>query len=90
MRFLQAAEALFFKGWQLGSDPEIQVATVVSNHLTAGLLKYFGESFRFDKTVNLFERLLPHQPEVAALLATSYLGMSASRKQVGRCGRLSS
>jgi hypothetical protein len=101
MRFLQAAEALFFKGpsvfpvsasatssssvsfflagWQLGSDPEIQVATVVSNHLTAGLLKYFGDSFRFDRTVNLFERLLPHQPEVAALLATSYLGMSQSR-----------
>lgn len=48
----------------------------MSNHLTAGLLKYFGDSFRFDKTVNLFERLLPHQPEVAALLATSYLGMS--------------
>ncbi|CAH1757986.1 8978_t:CDS:10 [Entrophospora sp. SA101] len=28
--------------WQLGSDPEIQVATVVSNHLTAGIMKYFN------------------------------------------------
>lgn len=65
-------------GWQLGSDPEIQVATVVSNHLTAGLLKYFGDAFRFDRVVNLFERLLPHQPEVAALLASAYIGMSSS------------
>nr|CAG8523154.1 9171_t:CDS:10 [Entrophospora candida] len=41
-QFLEAAENLFFKGWQLGSDPEIQVATVVSNHLTAGIMKYFN------------------------------------------------
>lgn len=33
-------------GWQLGSDPEIQVATPVFNHLTAGVMKYFGDSFR--------------------------------------------
>ncbi|OBZ77766.1 Uncharacterized protein C31F10.16 [Grifola frondosa] len=38
LRFLQAAEALFLKGWQVGSDPEIQVATVVSNHLTNAIL----------------------------------------------------
>jgi hypothetical protein len=63
-------------GWQLGSDPEIQVATLVSNHLTAGLLKYFGDSYRYERVVNLFERLLPLSPEVAALLATSYIGMS--------------
>lgn len=102
MRFLQAAESLFFKGastlchfgsplpideaahaslsgWQLGSDPEIQVATLVSNHLTAGLIKYFGDSYRFERVVNLFERLLPLSPEVAALLATSYIGMSKWR-----------
>jgi hypothetical protein len=28
LRFLQAAEALFSKGWQVGSDPEIQVRSV--------------------------------------------------------------
>lgn len=33
-------------GWQLGSDPEVQVATVVNNHLTSGIMKYFGEAFR--------------------------------------------
>lgn len=66
-------------GWQLGSDPEIQVATLVSNHLTAGLIKYFGDSYRFERVVNLFERLLPLSPEVAALLATSYIGMSKWR-----------
>ena len=40
-------------GWQLGSDPEIQVATVVNNHLTSGILKYFGDAFRqvFQETV---------------------------------------
>ncbi|CAG8613349.1 15147_t:CDS:2 [Acaulospora colombiana] len=68
--FLEAAENLFFKGWQLGSDPEIQVATVVSNHLTAGIMKYFSENFRFE------------HPEVASLLAQSYIGMDEEIKAV--------
>ncbi|CAG8757626.1 4368_t:CDS:10 [Cetraspora pellucida] len=55
--FLEAAESLFFKGWQLGSDPEIQVATVVSNHLTT-------------------------DPEVASLLAQSYIGMDEEIKAI--------
>ncbi|EPQ29697.1 uncharacterized protein PFL1_02917 [Pseudozyma flocculosa PF-1] len=81
-RFLQAAENLFFKGWQLGSDPEIQVATVVSNHLTAGILKYFGDSCRYEQAVNLFEKLWAREPEVAALVAQAYLGMNEEIKAV--------
>jgi hypothetical protein len=94
LRFLQTAEALFFKGlvhlwrliiqvlkffqtgWQLGSDPEIQVASLVSNHLTAGIMKYFGEAFRYDQAANLFEKLYAREPDVAPLLAQSYIGMS--------------
>lgn len=63
-------------GWQLGSDPEIQVATVISNHLTAGIMKYFGDAFRLDHAANLFSKLVEREPEVAALLAQSYFGMS--------------
>lgn len=66
-------------GWQLGSDPEIQVASPVSNHLTSGVLKYFGSSGRYAPAVNLFERMYVREPEVASLLATSYIGMSAWR-----------
>lgn len=69
---------LFVAGWQVGSDPEIQVATVVSNHLTAGVLKYFGDSGRYQHAANLFEKLTAREPEVASLLAKSYIGMSAS------------
>jgi hypothetical protein len=65
-------------GWQVGSDPEIQVATVVSNHLTAGIMKYFGDSGRFQQPANLFEKLSAREPEIASLLAKSYIGMSAS------------
>ncbi|GAC71447.1 hypothetical protein PANT_3c00031 [Moesziomyces antarcticus T-34] len=81
-RFLQAAENLFFKGWQLGSDPEIQVATVVSNHLTAAILKYFGDASRYEQAVNLFEKLWAREPEVAALVARSYIGMNQEIKAV--------
>lgn len=63
-------------GWQVGSDPEIQVATVVSNHLTAAIMKYFGESGRYQHAANLFEKLCAREPEVAGLLAKSYIGMS--------------
>lgn len=81
-RFLLAAENLFFKGWQLGSEPEIQVATIVNNHLSAGILKYFGESSRYEQAVNLFEKLWAREPEVAALVAKSYLGMNQEVKAV--------
>lgn len=82
IRFLLAAENLFFKGWQLGSEPEIQVATIVHNHLSAGILKYFGESSRYEQAVNLFEKLWAREPEVAALVAQSYLGMNQEVKAV--------
>lgn len=82
LRFLQGAETLFMKGWQVGSDPEIQVATIVSNHLTAGILKYFGESGRYQPAANLFEKLSAREPEVASLLAKSYIGMNEEVKAV--------
>ncbi|GAA5992677.1 hypothetical protein JCM5350_002540 [Sporobolomyces pararoseus] len=82
LKFIAAAEHAFFKGWQLGSEPEIQVATVVSNHLTSGLMKYFGDSFRFGPAVNLFEKLVVKDGEVACLLAQSYLGMNEEVKAV--------
>ncbi|KAI0747025.1 chaps-domain-containing protein [Daedaleopsis nitida] len=82
LRFLQVAEALFMKGWQVGSDPEIQVATVVSNHLTAAIMKYFGDSGRFQYAANLFEKITAKEPEVASLLAKSYLGMNEEVKAV--------
>ncbi|KAM0748531.1 chaps family protein [Meredithblackwellia eburnea MCA 4105] len=82
LRFLAAAESAFFKGWQLGSDPEIQVATVVSNHLTSGVMKYFGDAFRFEGAVNLFEKLAVKEGEVACLLARSYFGMNEEVKAV--------
>lgn len=75
-------------GWQLGSDPEIQVATVISNHLTAGIMKYFGDSFRYEHAANLFEKLVEKEPEVASLLATSYIGMSEWHKRLKSCRRL--
>lgn len=52
------------------------MATVVSNHLTAGIMKYFGDSGRFQHAANLFEKLSAREPEVACLLAKSYIGMS--------------
>ncbi|KAG6332268.1 hypothetical protein ID866_6817 [Astraeus odoratus] len=82
VRFLQAAETLFMKGWQVGSDPEIQVATVVTNHLTAAILKYFGGSARWQQAANLFEKLAARDPEISSLLAKSYLGMNEEVKAV--------
>lgn len=68
-RFLQAAELLFFRGWQLGSDSVVQVPNNVSNHLTSGLLKYFHTTGRFASGINLFEKLRTKNVEVSSLLA---------------------
>lgn len=68
-KFLSAAEQLFFRGWQLGSDSVVQVPNNVSNHLTAGLLKYFHTTGRYASGINLFEKLRTQNVEVASLLA---------------------
>ncbi|KIW23682.1 uncharacterized protein PV07_11862 [Cladophialophora immunda] len=68
-RFFEAAERLFFSGRQLGSDPEIQIPNLVSNHLTAGLLKYIRTTGRFASGINLFEKLRTKDVEVSSLLA---------------------
>lgn len=68
-KFLDAAERLFFHGKQLGSDPEIQIPGAVSNHLTAGLLKYFKTTGRYTSGVNLFQKLRERDVEVSSLLA---------------------
>ena len=38
-------------------------------------MKYFGDSSRYQHAANLFEKLLSREPEVASLLAKSYIGM---------------
>ena len=68
-KFLDAAERLFFNGRQLGSDPEIQVPNLVSNHLTSGILKYIKTTGRYTSGINLFEKLRTRDIEVSSLLA---------------------
>jgi hypothetical protein len=81
-RFLEAVESLFWKGPQLGSKPEIQLATTVHNHLTDGIMKYFGDSFRFAPAIELFTKLHKKDPEVGALLARAYIGQNEETKAV--------
>ena len=53
----------------MGSDPEIQVPNLVSNHLTTGLLHYIHTTGRYTSGQNLFEKLRTRDPEVSSLLA---------------------
>jgi len=39
-------------------------------------MKYFGDAYRLQHAANLFEKLVDKEPEIAALLARSYIGMS--------------
>jgi hypothetical protein len=79
---LEAVEALFSRGWQLGSNPEVQTAISVHNHLTSGVMKYFGDSFRYGPAIELFEKLRKKDPEAGALLAQSYIGQNEEMKAV--------
>ncbi|KAG4103384.1 chaps-domain-containing protein [Neocallimastix lanati (nom. inval.)] len=81
-RFLEAASAEFWKSWQLGTEPEVQVATYVSNHLSNGLMKYFGNSYRYDIAAKFFEQLAEKDPEVTVLLAKSYIGYDEEIKAI--------
>lgn len=89
-RFLEVAEQLFEQGWQLGSDPEIQVATITTNHLTNGIIKYFKDCGRLSVARRFFEGVIARAEkkgdpesvanvgEVRALVARCCIGMSAS------------
>jgi len=79
---LEAASTEFWKSWQLGTDPEVQVATYVSNHLSNGLMKYFGNSYRYDIAAKFFEQLAEKDPEVSVLLAKSYIGYDEEIKAI--------
>ncbi|GAA94382.1 uncharacterized protein L969DRAFT_105184 [Mixia osmundae IAM 14324] len=81
-RFVAAAEQCFSQGWLLGSDPEIQVATSTSNHLTSAIMKYFGDSYRWEPAINLFEKLVVRDGEVASLLAKAYISMDEEIKGI--------
>lgn len=56
-------------GPQLGSEPEIQVPNIVSNHLTTGLLNYIHTTGRYTSGINLFQKLRTRDIEVSSLLA---------------------
>lgn len=69
-------------GWQLGSDPEIQVPNLVSNHLTTGILKYIKTTGRYTSGINLFEKLRTRDAEISSLLAHVYLAADEEVKAV--------
>ncbi|KAJ3044657.1 hypothetical protein HK097_001414, partial [Rhizophlyctis rosea] len=81
-RFLEAAQQAFWKGWQLGTEPEVQVATFFSNHLSNGVMKYFSEAGRLGEAAKFFEPLYKKDPEVGAVLAKAYLGTDEEIKAV--------
>ncbi|KAL2913058.1 bud site selection protein [Polyrhizophydium stewartii] len=81
-RFLEAAALEFWKGWQLGSQPEVQVATPFSNHLTNGIFNYFKNAGRLAEAARFFADLDSRDPDVAAVLAKAYLGTDEEIKAV--------
>ena len=56
-------------GPQLGSEPEVQLPNIVSNHLTTGILNYIHTTGRYTSGVNLFQKIRTREPEVSSLLA---------------------
>lgn len=68
--------SVFYIGWLLGSDPEVQTATVVKNHLSDALMKFFSYNFQFEPLLDLLERLYGKDPEIGALLAKAYIESS--------------
>ena len=66
----------------MGSDPEIQVPNLVSNHLTTGLLDYIHTTGRYASGINLFEKLRTRDPEISSLLARVYIEADEEVKAV--------
>ncbi|KAI9094924.1 Chs5p-Arf1p-binding proteins-domain-containing protein [Phlyctochytrium arcticum] len=81
-RFLEAAAGEFWKGWQLGTSPEVQNATFCSNHLTNGIMKYFLNAGRPGEAAKFFKPLYEKDAEVGAILAQAYMETDEEIKAV--------
>ncbi|RKP40094.1 putative Bud site selection-related protein [Dimargaris cristalligena] len=81
-KFLESCSALYWNGWQLGSNSEVQMTTTVRNHLNDGLMKYFEDCGRFDTAAEFFKALYARDAEVGALLANCYFGANQEVKGV--------
>ncbi|KAK9471136.1 Chs5p-Arf1p-binding proteins-domain-containing protein [Dipodascopsis tothii] len=81
-RFLSALEKLLTRGWQLGSDPEVQVPTLVSNNLTTALFKFLKLTGRYTEGLNLLEKLREKDADLAPLVARCLLEMDEEVKAV--------
>ncbi|KAK9460158.1 Chs5p-Arf1p-binding proteins-domain-containing protein [Lipomyces oligophaga] len=81
-RFLDAASKMFSRGWQFGSDVDVQVPTLLSNNLTTVFFKYLELTGRYTQGVNLLEKLRANEPDFDALLARAYLDMDEEVKAV--------
>jgi Chs5-Arf1p-binding protein BUD7/BCH1 len=66
------------EGSQLGSEPEVQVPNIATNHLTSAIMKYFCITGRWEQGINLFHKLHEREPEVDLLLSQLYLEMGPS------------
>ena len=66
----------------MGSESEIQVPNLVSNHLTTGILTYIRTTGRYVSGINLFEKLRVKEPEISSLLARVYLTADEEVKAV--------
>lgn len=70
--FFEAFETLFFRGPDLGCDPQVQNPTLVSNYLVDGLVKFVSITGMYDQAVEVLQRLAAIDPAVYAILANIY------------------
>lgn len=71
--FLEAASLEMWKAWQIGASPLVQTPSIISNHLTDAVHKYFSESGREVEAVRFFDAMFDRDVNMAALLAKSLI-----------------
>ncbi len=81
-RALKAFESLFLRGVQLGSQPEIQVPTVVNNYLVDAFLTYVEITSLYDEAIEILRNLQKREPSVVVLIAKLLLMKNEEVKAV--------
>ncbi|OMJ18883.1 hypothetical protein AYI69_g6842 [Smittium culicis] len=73
IRFLNSVSSLFWKGWQLGSNSETQIATHTCNHLIDALEKYFYGAKKHEKLAAFLVPFAEKEPEVYSIIAQAQI-----------------
>ncbi|KAJ9066997.1 bud site selection protein [Entomophthora muscae] len=80
VRFFEAVEQLFWKGYLLGTETDLQFANNVHNYLSDGVMKYLSNSGHYHSGINVFAKHILFTCEICIVSVILNLFLDITRR----------